>query len=82
MGERAQARYGKLAQTMRAEMEKIPERGVEPDEVAKAIEHALTWPRPKLRYVVGTGREDALEGQGACGRPALRRADRAHADWK
>lgn len=53
MGERAQARYGKLAQTMRAEVEKIPERGVEPDEVAKAIEHALTSPRPKVRYVVG-----------------------------
>ena len=53
MGERAQARYGKLAQTMRAEIEKIPERGVEPDEVAKAIEHALTSPRPKVRYVVG-----------------------------
>ncbi len=53
MGERAQARYGKLAQTMRAETEKIPERGVEPDEVAKAIEHALTSPRPKVRYVVG-----------------------------
>jgi NAD(P)-dependent dehydrogenase (short-subunit alcohol dehydrogenase family) len=54
MGERAQARYGKLAQTMRAEMEKIPERGVEPDEVAKAIEEALTAPRPKVRYVVGS----------------------------
>ncbi len=53
MGERAQARYGKLAQTMRAEIEKIPERGVEPDAVAKAIEHALTSPRPKVRYVVG-----------------------------
>ena len=53
MGERAQARYGKLAQTIRAETEKIPERGCEPDEVAKAIEQALTAPRPKLRYVVG-----------------------------
>lgn len=27
--------------------------GVPPDEVAKAVEHALTSPRPKTRYVVG-----------------------------
>jgi len=53
MGEQARSRYGKLAARIRAETEKIPERGVEPDEVAKAIEHALTAPRPKLRYVVG-----------------------------
>ena len=53
MGERAQALYGRLAQRIRAETEKIPERGVEPDEVAKAIEQALTAPRPKARYVVG-----------------------------
>ncbi len=53
MGERAQALYGRLAQRIRAETEKIPERGVDPDEVAKAIEQALTMPRPKARYVVG-----------------------------
>jgi NAD(P)-dependent dehydrogenase (short-subunit alcohol dehydrogenase family) len=53
MGERAQALYGRLAQRIRAETEKIPERGVAPDEVAKAIERALTDPRPKARYVVG-----------------------------
>ena len=53
MGEEAQARYGKLAARIRTETEKIPERGVQPDEVAKAIEQALTASRPKLRYVVG-----------------------------
>jgi NAD(P)-dependent dehydrogenase (short-subunit alcohol dehydrogenase family) len=53
MGERARTYYGELAQRIRAETEKIPERGVDPDEVAKAIEHALTAPRPKVRYVVG-----------------------------
>ena len=53
MGEHARARYGKLADRIRAETEKIPERGVDPDEVAKAIEQALTASRPKLRYVVG-----------------------------
>jgi NAD(P)-dependent dehydrogenase (short-subunit alcohol dehydrogenase family) len=53
MGERSRALYGELAQRIRAETEKIPERGVDPDEVAKAIEEALTAPRPKARYVVG-----------------------------
>src|SRR5919112_3166992 len=40
MGDEARSRYGKLAQRIRAETEKIPERGVDPDEVAKAIEQA------------------------------------------
>jgi NAD(P)-dependent dehydrogenase (short-subunit alcohol dehydrogenase family) len=53
MGERARRLYGGLADRIRAETEKIPERGVEPDDVAQAIEHALTAPRPKVRYVVG-----------------------------
>ena len=53
MGERAREYYGKLAQRIRDETEKIPDRGVDPDEVAKAIEHALTASRPKVRYVVG-----------------------------
>jgi NAD(P)-dependent dehydrogenase (short-subunit alcohol dehydrogenase family) len=53
MGEDARSRYGKLAGKIRSETEKIPERGVPPDEVAKAIERALTAARPKLRYVVG-----------------------------
>lgn len=53
MGEEARALYGRLADRIREETEKIPERGVHPDEVAKAIEHALTAGRPKLRYVVG-----------------------------
>ena len=53
MGEPARKYYGKLAQRIREETEKIPDRGVDPDEVAKAIEHALTAARPKVRYVVG-----------------------------
>jgi NAD(P)-dependent dehydrogenase (short-subunit alcohol dehydrogenase family) len=53
MGEEARSRYGKLAGKIRSETEKIPERGIPPDEVAKAIERALTAARPKLRYVVG-----------------------------
>ena len=53
MGEQARSHYGKLANKIRAETEKIPERGVQPDEVAKAIEQALTASRPRARYVVG-----------------------------
>lgn len=61
MGEAARSHYGKLAQRIRAETEKIPERGVEPDEVAKAIEQALTAHRPKLRYVVGRDAKTRLK---------------------
>lgn len=53
MGEDARRLYGPLADRMRAEAEKIPDRGVEPDAVARAVEHALDARRPKLRYVVG-----------------------------
>jgi NAD(P)-dependent dehydrogenase (short-subunit alcohol dehydrogenase family) len=53
MGDEARRLYGPLADRLRRETEKIPERGVAPGEVAKAIEHALTAGRPKLRYVVG-----------------------------
>jgi NAD(P)-dependent dehydrogenase (short-subunit alcohol dehydrogenase family) len=61
MGERSQALYGRLAQRIRAETEKIPERGVGPDEVAKAIERALTDSRPKARYVVGRDAKTRLK---------------------
>src|SRR5215212_3853978 len=53
MGQQARARYGKLADKLRSETAKIPERGVQPDEFAKAIELALTAARPRIRYVVG-----------------------------
>src|SRR5215212_5087853 len=53
MGEAGRRLYGPLADRIRAETEKIPERGLHPDEVAKVIEHALTAARPKVRYVVG-----------------------------
>jgi hypothetical protein len=32
---------------------KVESRGIPPDRVAKAVEHALTAARPKTRYVVG-----------------------------
>lgn len=53
MGDKGRRLYGPLADRIREETAKIPERGVDPDQVARAIEHALTASRPKLRYVVG-----------------------------
>ena len=53
--DRVERMYGPLVAGLRAQVAKIKAgRGVEPDEVAKAIEHALTSPRPKTRYLVGT----------------------------
>ena len=43
----------------------IPENGEEPADVAAAIEHAVTDPRPRLRYLVGTGAQDVLAARSA-----------------
>jgi NAD(P)-dependent dehydrogenase (short-subunit alcohol dehydrogenase family) len=67
MGEEGRRLYGKLADRIREETAKIPERGVAPDEVAKAIEHALTAARPKLRYVVGRDAKVRLKVQAIVG---------------
>jgi NAD(P)-dependent dehydrogenase (short-subunit alcohol dehydrogenase family) len=53
MGEPVERLYGPLVERIRAETAKVAERGVDPDDVARTIEHALTARRPKLRYVVG-----------------------------
>ncbi len=45
--------YGERMDHMRSLAEKTGLRGVDPDEVAKAVEHALTATKPKTRYVVG-----------------------------
>ena len=45
--------YGKLIAAVRREAAKAAERGIPPDDVARAIEHALTTPRPRARYPVG-----------------------------
>jgi NAD(P)-dependent dehydrogenase (short-subunit alcohol dehydrogenase family) len=46
--------YGERMDHMRSLAEKTGQRGVDPDEVAQAVEHALTADKPKTRYVVGT----------------------------
>ncbi len=45
--------YGKLIAAVRGEAVKAAERGIPPDDVAQAIEHALTSPKPRARYPVG-----------------------------
>ena len=45
--------YGERMDQMAALAEKTGKRGVDPDEVASAVEHALTAEKPKTRYVVG-----------------------------
>ncbi|MFN2615613.1 MAG: SDR family oxidoreductase [Thermoleophilaceae bacterium] len=54
MGPGAQEHYGELMRAVRARSMKIAtETGLPPEEVAKAVGHALTASRPKTRYLVG-----------------------------
>lgn len=48
------ALYQPALDRMRAYTERFGRQGVPPERVAAAVEHALTSPRPKTRYVVGT----------------------------
>jgi NAD(P)-dependent dehydrogenase (short-subunit alcohol dehydrogenase family) len=82
MGEQARSRYGKLADKIRAETEKIPERGAAPDEVAKAIERALTDSRPKLRYVVGSDAKMRLRVKALVGDRAMDALIARTLDWR
>lgn len=49
----ARALYGKAIDGLIRYVEGIDGKGLPPLEVAKAVEHALTAPRPRTRYVVG-----------------------------
>lgn len=46
-------RYGFMLDAQRAFFEHGKTKGIDPDRVAKAVEHALTSARPKARYLVG-----------------------------
>lgn len=46
-------RYRFLLDGQRGFVEEGKEKGIDPDRVAKAVEHALTASRPKARYLVG-----------------------------
>ena len=47
------ALYRRQLDALRETVEKTAAAGIAPDEVAKAVEHALTASRPKARYLVG-----------------------------
>jgi NAD(P)-dependent dehydrogenase (short-subunit alcohol dehydrogenase family) len=49
----AEAVYGKLMDTVRGMAMQAADEAVSPDEVAQAVEHALTADKPKTRYPVG-----------------------------
>ena len=49
----ARAVYGKRLEAMLVTAEKTGARGIEPVDVAEAVEQALTARRPRTRYVVG-----------------------------
>ena len=48
-----EALYGKAIESYRKVIKATAERGIPPEKVAKAIEHALTAKRPRTRYLVG-----------------------------
>ena len=50
---RAAGLYKPYADAMIAKADEMGGRGIAPDEVAKAVEHALVSKRPKTRYIVG-----------------------------
>jgi NAD(P)-dependent dehydrogenase (short-subunit alcohol dehydrogenase family) len=56
VGERSptrQALYGAAIESYRGVVRKLAERGIPPEKVAVAIEHALSASRPRARYLVG-----------------------------
>jgi NAD(P)-dependent dehydrogenase (short-subunit alcohol dehydrogenase family) len=54
MSPRLEQLYGKATERLQDILEKLPERGIPADRVADAVEHAMTAPRPRTRYPVGT----------------------------
>jgi NAD(P)-dependent dehydrogenase (short-subunit alcohol dehydrogenase family) len=61
MGPDAELVYGESLDKLQALAAKAGASGVAPDEVAKAVEHALTAAGPRTRYVIG--REAKIQGK-------------------
>jgi NAD(P)-dependent dehydrogenase (short-subunit alcohol dehydrogenase family) len=47
------ALYGETLERFRAAVHRTAERGISPDKVAKAVQHAISARRPRTRYLVG-----------------------------
>lgn len=45
--------YGRAIERYRKVIRKLAERGLAPEKVAEAVDHALSAPRPRTRYLVG-----------------------------
>ncbi|MDH3524327.1 MAG: SDR family oxidoreductase [Acidobacteriota bacterium] len=54
------ALYGAAAERVGKVLGELPKRGIPADRVAAAVEHAVTAPRPRTRYPVGTDARIAL----------------------
>ncbi len=50
---RREALYGRAIEAYRETVRRTAERGIPPEKVAKAVEHALSASRPRTRYLVG-----------------------------
>lgn len=50
---RREALYGRAIENYRRVVRQTAERGIPPEKVARVVEHALTSPRPRSRYLVG-----------------------------
>jgi len=80
---RARELYGQQLEGMNRTGEKTGERGTAPAKVVAAIEHALTAPHPRTRYVVGAMRACSSRSRRSCRTPcwtAWSRASPARAD--
>src|ERR1041384_6586014 len=53
IGPRAEELYGGPMAGLKKITQKLATQGIAPEEVAAAVEHALTAAKPKTRYVVG-----------------------------
>jgi len=53
--------YASAIERLERVLEQIPERGIPPDRVARAVEHAITARRPRTRYPVGTDAKIGLK---------------------
>jgi len=72
-GQEIEALYGERMDHMESLAEKTGARGVDPEEVAQAVEHALTAGKPKTRYVVGREAKIQLKVAAALPRRAMDR---------